>query len=325
METEVYAKYHKGIEIMRKFFVFLTGVFLSVVFSVFAELPIQTFYWKPSDVKMPSQEDLDVAVEAMGNVQSFFASEMERYGFGPKTFDFHPIQVIEAKLERREYQVPLVIHKEAISVIERGLDNQIYVVFLGGDGPISRGSAASQKLCANIPEQLKYCNNLVVVPAENSRLLEVLLAHELGHAFSLEEHPPIRLIENRIDVMYFPLVVVPGVKEELKKYAFNRQDATFLDRDGRLSIQVETPALASGVDADVNNDGYVDLSDVRIVRSAIQNRTSYDTDVNGDGITNEIDVLIVKAKAMEALAAAAPSQPRKRTLVGTWGALKRRR
>ena len=80
------------------------------------------------------------------------------------------------------------------------------------------------------------------------------------------------------------------------------------------------------INADVNADGYVDLSDVLIVRSAIQNSVSYDTDVNNDGVTDEIDVLIVKAKAMEALAAAAPSSGmlRKRKVkITTWGAIKR--
>lgn len=76
------------------------------------------------------------------------------------------------------------------------------------------------------------------------------------------------------------------------------------------------------IDADVNGDGYVDLSDVLIVRSAIQNAVSYDTDVNNDGRTDEIDVLIVKAKAVEAIAAAAPMLLRKRRKVGTWGGLK---
>lgn len=79
------------------------------------------------------------------------------------------------------------------------------------------------------------------------------------------------------------------------------------------------------IDADIDNDGYVDLSDVMIVRSAIQNTTTYDTDVNNDGTTNEIDLLLVKAKAFEAIAAAAPSLIRKRKMkVGTWGDLKKR-
>ena len=83
-------------------------------------------------------------------------------------------------------------------------------------------------------------------------------------------------------------------------------------------------AQTSDIDADINNDGYVDLSDVMIVRSAMQNSTSYDTDVNNDGITNEIDVLLVKAKAFEAIAAAAPSVVIRKKKLTTWGSMKRK-
>ena len=80
---------------------------------------------------------------------------------------------------------------------------------------------------------------------------------------------------------------------------------------------------ATNINADVNNDGYVDLSDVLIVRSAIKNSVSYNTDVNRDGKTDEVDVLIVKAKAHAAIVAAAPSLNRRKRIT-TWGALKRR-
>ncbi|MCY3721056.1 MAG: dockerin type I domain-containing protein [Candidatus Poribacteria bacterium] len=88
-----------------------------------------------------------------------------------------------------------------------------------------------------------------------------------------------------------------------------------------MGISVEETVIAS-IDADVNNDGYVDLSDVLIVRSAIQNSVSYNTDINGDGKTDEVDVLLVKQKAMEAIVAAAPSLKRLKRIT-TWGQLKR--
>ncbi len=90
-----------------------------------------------------------------------------------------------------------------------------------------------------------------------------------------------------------------------------------------MGISVGEPVIVSIIDADIDNNGYVDLSDVLIVRSAIQNSTRYDTDVNNDGVTNELDVLLVKAKALEAIAAAAPSLSRKKKIT-TWGELKKR-
>ena len=94
-----------------------------------------------------------------------------------------------------------------------------------------------------------------------------------------------------------------------------------------MGITVTSPVVAPvelvsvKIDADVNDDGYVDLYDVMIVRSGMQNSVSYDTDINNDGVTDEVDLLIVKAKAMEAIAAASP---RKRKVnITTWGNLKR--
>ena len=52
----------------------------------------------------------------------------------------------------------------------------------------------------------------------------------------------------------------------------------------------------------------------------MQTEINYDTDINNDGETNEIDLLIVKAKAHDAIAAAAPRKTK--TKLTTWGAMK---
>ena len=79
------------------------------------------------------------------------------------------------------------------------------------------------------------------------------------------------------------------------------------------------------INADVNEDGYVDLSDVLIVKSGMQNSVSYDTDINNDGVTDSIDLMIVKAKALQAIAAAAPSKQTKQKMkITSWATLKLR-
>ena len=168
---------------------------------------------------------------------------------------------------------------------------------------------------------------MIVVPAENELLLGVLLAHELGHAFNILDHAPTRLIGNRVDVMYLPLHVIPGVKEHLKNYAFSRKDATFLNEDGRLFVQqdFQDSDQEMVIDTDVNDDGYTDLYDCLIVRSGMSVESSYDTDINNDGVTNILDLMLVKAAAFEAIAAAAPAAPSKRKIITTtWGKLKTR-
>lgn len=101
------------------------------------------------------------------------------------------------------------------------------------------------------------------------------------------------------------------------------QDKLFVEAIAKeMDISVGS-SVAVSIDADVNNDGYIDLSDVMIVRSAINHANSYDTDINNDGKIDETDVLIVKAKAHEAIAAAAPSFQRIKKIT-TWGTLKRK-
>ena len=117
------------------------------------------------------------------------------------------------------------------------------------------------------------------------------------------------------------------IPSETKKFTINIGDLGnngcdhYILGEPKLYYDKRNGSLSEGINADVNDDGYVDLYDVLIVRSGMLAEVSYDTDVNNDGVTDEVDLLIVKAKAMEAIAAAAP---RKRKVnITTWGRLKR--
>ncbi len=104
----------------------------------------------------------------------------------------------------------------------------------------------------------------------------------------------------------------------------NPEDKQFVEDIAEvMGISLTTNTIASiDFDADVNNDNRIDLSDVLIVRNAINGSSLYDTDINNDGITNEIDLLIVKAKAHEAITAAAPRLHRRK--ITSWAEFKRR-
>ncbi len=127
---------------------------------------------------------------------------------------------------------------------------------------------------------------------------------------------------------------MPATKGKMSEYmqdwydAVDVQDRQYVEAMAEImgitvTASTTPPILASiEIDADVNDDGYVDLYDVLIVRSGMNQSVKYDTDVNNDGVTNEVDLLIVKAKAVEAIVAASP---RKRKVnITTWGNLKKR-
>ena len=106
-----------------------------------------------------------------------------------------------------------------------------------------------------------------------------------------------------------------------------------------MGITVTQPTITPiAIDADIDGNGYVDLYDVMLVRSAMTYpSTYYDTDINNDGVTDELDLLIVKMKAMEAIVLAAPGITRNRKMttrstsvkphnkvITKWGSLKTR-
>lgn len=123
---------------------------------------------------------------------------------------------------------------------------------------------------------------------------------------------------------------MPATKGNMSEYmqdwydAVDMQDRQYVEAIAtEMGITVTAPVIAvTEIDADVNDDGYVDLYDVLIVRSGMNGEVSYDTDVNNDGVTDEVDLLIVKAKAVEAIIAAAPRKMKMK--LTTWGSMKRR-
>lgn len=105
-----------------------------------------------------------------------------------------------------------------------------------------------------------------------------------------------------------------NVDEQDTQYVKEIADVMKIEIDSSKSIKLL---------ADVNKDGYIDLSDVMIVRSGMQNTTTYDTDLNDDGVTDEADLLIVKMAAMEAIIAASPTK--RKVKITTWAKMKTER
>lgn len=145
---------------------------------------------------------------------------------------------------------------------------------------------------------------------------EKTLAHEMGHVCWLSHTSNFSETGKR-KVMGKNDLVTP-----LEEQVFTLDEAKKMDACLFLSVEDLDVVSKKEIDADINNDGRVDLSDVLLVRRAMQTSILYDTDVNNDGKTDEVDVLLVKQKAMEAIVAASPVRQRKRMKFVPWGALK---
>ena len=323
---------------MKFFQRFFSVFFLFCVFvcSAFAQPIVKVSVLRASDQPVVYKYETDALREALTEIQSFFASEMNRLGYGAKTFAFEtniPIYLGEKKVSEYEKDVDIVRWQLGRALSE--FPDDIHLVFLAGADNVNDGfSGVFTHRCDDSGE----CNfkRLIVIPlAGRVGYRNRITAHELGHAFGFHEH----LNTGKNYVMEGPLLIIPG-EGHLLNFQLHPQVAKTLNASKDLSviegvntdkfderiptdnIDADESVQTDTIDADVNDDGYVDLYDVLIVRSGMSAKSTYDTDLNNDGVTDEVDLLIVKAKAMEAIVAAAP---RKRKVnITTWGSMKSR-
>ena len=296
----------------------------------FAQPIVQPCYLLPEDqfnVRKIYTTDSDELRERLSKVRAFFASEMKRLGYGEKTFEFSTnIPIYQGRRNLVDYKTLDDIRAEHIPTKS---PDDILLVFLVGAKSI-QGEAAGvfAHLCR---EGTNICKEpMVIKPLEGRpEYFNAVIAHELGHAFGFDRHQ-----EGEYLLMSKTTPLFSPGRDLLQDIAIHPETAAVINSSPALSLIGDPPTnnvvsneksvQAENIDADVNNDGSVDLSDVLIIRNAIQNSFhTNDTDINNDGKTDEADVNIVKLKAMEAIVAAAPALIRRKKIT-TWGALKRK-
>lgn len=317
-------------------------LFFLLVSPAFAQPIVKVSVLRAADQPVVYNHETDAIREDMTEIQSFFASEMNRLGYGKKTFEFETnIPIYIGARELSFYQDADDVRWQHGATLNK-YPNDIHLVFVDGKGSFKEDTGSAAGVFTHRCDATGNCDfrRLIAMPLEgNAEYRNRITAHELAHAFGFYEH----LNTGKNYVMEAPLIIIPGEGHLLnfqlhpdvaktlnasKDLSVNNDiDTSKFDRSVRLPDDPETDPSHDGgntdnIDADVNDDGYVDLYDVLIVRSGMSAEVSYDTDLNNDGVTDEVDLLIVKAKAMEAIVAAAP---RKRKVnITTWGRLKRR-
>ena len=319
------------------------SAFFILICSVSAQPVVKVAVLRASDQPVVYLHELNAIRDSIAEVQSFFASEMNRFGYSKKTFEFEtniPVYIGAKKLSEYEADVDVVRWQHGRLLAD--FPDDIILIFLAGASSIETAGGIFTHRC----DATGNCNyrRLIVMPlAGSADYRNRITAHELGHSFGFHEH----LTSQKKYLMESYAFIIPG-EGSLFNFQLHPEVARILNKSKDLSVidGVDTEKFdkiirrpnddeaddndnggnRDNINADVNADGYVDLSDVMIVRSGMQNSTSYDTDLNDDDITDEIDLAIVKLAAIDSIAAAAPSSGmlRKRKVkITTWGAIKR--
>ena len=170
----------------------LTAVTLLLVFipifSIAQELIVHVAYLKPTDAPdMP-----DNLAQLMLDVQDFYRSEMEKHGYGAKTFKLETdnngkviIHNIQAKRKIQHYTTTLDrIDQELPADLKKSREQHqnVIVVFVGGAKTVAnghRGLAVTRCLGED-------CNHVVYIPTSQQGVLHPITAHEIGHTFGLQ-------------------------------------------------------------------------------------------------------------------------------------------
>ena len=173
-----------------RLFLFTLAILLTLaVFALAADAQqfiVRTVYFQPTDTPGPTQKIIDLLVET----QDFYRAEMERHGYGDKTFKLETdgagnpgIHSIKAKHPAIHYisdtynqlaaELPVAFRRQ--SVVGQ---NNIHLIIMAGLDHVD-----TTKLGVGFPySQLHSGGTALVAGNVASRWI---IAHELGHAFGL--------------------------------------------------------------------------------------------------------------------------------------------
>ena len=179
----------------------LIAILLSTTY-VYANQPlVRAIYLAPSDIGMPLEAERKAKANILLNTQRFYAKEMNRHGYGYKTFNLETdgngkviFHNINGNKTLRQYSNTDVIVDEVNNALGEGFNdkNGLRVIYVAGAEKIDT-SAFNATWCKtwrdhanNIVDAI--CANYPIIPANRSTLSSYLTAHEIGHAFGLQHN-----------------------------------------------------------------------------------------------------------------------------------------
>ena len=181
-----------GTLIVKRFVFLPLLLILLCVSSVSAQPVVKVAVLRASDQPVVYLHELNAIRDSIAEVQSFFASEMNRFGYGKKTFEFEtyiPVYIGAKKLSEYEADIDVVRWQQGRAL--KDFPDDIHLIFLAGASSIGTSVGTAGGAFTHRCDATGDCNyrRLIVVPLEGSAdYRNRITAHELGHSFGFHEH-----------------------------------------------------------------------------------------------------------------------------------------
>ena len=299
-----------------KIFFSASLVFCLLVYSVFAQPVIELIYFVPRDVQgLNERLDLKRIVDYVAAGQKFYALEMDRLGFGPKTFDFNKdVVVVQGRSASDDYQDIDDLRPE-IPNRSAWHPNNIQVIFLAGHYDFQKYPGLMAQKCfatVNNPDDIR-CKKYVIMPwgLGDKLNIETITAHEIGHALGLPH------VTGKTNYLMHPVrEVVPGVEGKVFDFELSMECAEILNTSDEVSLRPDLIDLSANIDfnTDVNSDGAVNIVDLVLVAArygeTITGNPNPNPDVDRSGKVDVNDLVLVATAIDNANSAySAPTHP----------------
>ena len=237
-----------------KLLVVTFSIFVLIVCFAYTQEPatVRSIYIKPRDVAVPTPHVIAKFKGMIKGVQHYYRNEMERHGYGPKTFNIETdkdgdpkITVVHSEYDRKILLDRTSIIVEGVIMEDFAGDQNLFVVIVGGielvnsihGGLANRVDGGSCGGCRG-----------VAILGEGDRSFEFsIMAHELGHVFGLSHilHTKGNFLMGRKGINDYPLADYEAHWLNIHPY-FNGRGHDW--SDGIPTVKKVHPPKAVGTD-----------------------------------------------------------------------------
>ena len=181
----------------------LLSIYFMCILSIAESKVVNVIYFKPADIMHPIAKDIKSIREIIINTQTFYFKALASHKFKPKTFlletdsnDQIIIRIVHGIRDLKEYSNLKLINAELPFEIEDKFweHGKIRLIFLAGSKKIGVGARTVTSCIKNTV----ICGYTAYIPAEEKETLQVVTAHEIGHAFNLKHNSKDSLLMNPI-------------------------------------------------------------------------------------------------------------------------------